>query len=87
VFDASTRVTFINAATWHGPLQPAEASLAEHPDLARSDIHTAAILGDDAAVRSFIEDDAANVISKSPPYGGDALKPEGNEITYGQPFE
>ncbi|MBI3981422.1 MAG: ankyrin repeat domain-containing protein [Gemmatimonadetes bacterium] len=67
------RVAFIAAATWHGPLEPAQAILADHPEIAGSDIHTAAILGDDAGVRRFLAFDAGNVTAKSPPYGGDAL--------------
>ncbi len=67
------RTRFISAATWHGTLEPAEAILAAHPEIATSDIHTAAILGDAAAVRRFIELDPTNVTAKSPPYGGDAL--------------
>ena len=43
------------------------------PELASSDIHTAAVLGDDAAVRRFIAQDRASVTAPSPPYGGDAL--------------
>jgi hypothetical protein len=41
-----------------GTRDRAELNLAEHPEVASSDIHTAAILGDDAAVRRFIERDA-----------------------------
>ena len=68
-----TRVGFIEAATWHGPLAPAEAILAAHPELRSADIHLAAILGDDTAVRHFLEQDPKSVTAKSPPYGGDAL--------------
>ncbi len=67
------RTAFIHAATWHGPLEPAEAILASHPELASCDIHTAAILGDDAGVRRYLERDPANATAKSDPYGGDAL--------------
>ncbi len=67
------RAAFIQAAVWHGPLEPAEAMLAAHPDLAGGDIHTAAILGDDAAVRRFLERDPGSATATSPPYGGDAL--------------
>lgn len=58
---------------WHGTLAEAEAILAAHPDLAASDIHTAAVLGDDVAVRHFLAQDPASVNAKSPPHGGDAL--------------
>jgi ankyrin repeat protein len=70
---ADPRVAFIEAAIWHGPLEPAEAILAAHPEVARADIHTAAILGDDGAVRRFLERNPASVNAKSPPFGGDAL--------------
>ena len=64
---------FIEAATWHGPLEPADAILASHPELAGATIHTAAILGDDAAVRRFLALDAGNAMVPAPPYGGNAL--------------
>jgi ankyrin repeat protein len=67
------RVEFIRAATWHGTLDEAEAILAQHPELRAGDIHTAAILGDDRAVKQFLADDRSNATAKSPPYGGDAL--------------
>ena len=58
---------------WHGRLDRANQLLSKHPDLASSDIHTAAVLGDDDGVRRFIAADPANLNAKSPPYGGDAL--------------
>ena len=64
---------FIEAATWHGTLEPAEAILAKHPEVAGASIHTAAVTGDDGAVRRFIAQDPKNVTAKSAPYGGDAL--------------
>lgn len=67
------RAAFIEAATWHGSLERADAILTVHPELANRDIHTAAILGDVAAVRRFLERDRANATAKSEPYGGDAL--------------
>ncbi len=67
------RVEFIEAATWHGTLERAEEILARHPGLASSDIHTAAILGDDAAVQRFLERDPRTATATSPPYGGDPL--------------
>lgn len=39
------RTEFLEAALWHGPLDRANAILATDPDLAASDIHTAAVLG------------------------------------------
>lgn len=64
---------FIAAAIWHGTLDAAEAILAAHPEIARTSIHVAAILGDDAAVRSFISADPRNATKKEAPYDGDAL--------------
>ncbi len=56
-----------------GTLERAEAILASHPDIAESDIHTASILGDAAAVRHFLERDARNATAKAGPHGWDAL--------------
>jgi ankyrin repeat protein len=67
------RAAFLKAAMWHGDLAEADALLAAHPALKTSDIHTAAVLGDDAAVRRFIAQDQANVTATSAPHGGDAL--------------
>ena len=68
------RAAFIEAATWHGDLRGAEAILAAHPALAGGgDIHVAAILGDDAAVRRLLAEDPSRATATSPPYGGDAL--------------
>jgi ankyrin repeat protein len=64
---------FIEAALWHGPLEPAEAILAAHPEVAGSNIHTAAILGDDAAVRRWLAADPQNAFKKAAPHDGDAL--------------
>ncbi len=67
------RAAFIEASLWHGSLDRAEAILAAHPEIAGSDIHTAAILGDDAAVRRFLEVDPASATAKGGPRGWDAL--------------
>lgn len=48
------RAAFIEAAILHGSLERAEAILAAHPEVASANIHTAAILGDDAAMRRFL---------------------------------
>ena len=56
-----------------GTLERAEAILAAHPEVARSNIHTAAILGDDAAVRRFLEIDRGSATAKGGPRGWDAL--------------
>lgn len=67
------RAEFIREATWHGTLERAEQILAVQPDLARQDIHTAAVVGDDALVRRLLESDATAATAISPPYGGNAL--------------
>jgi len=64
---------FIEAGVWHGSLERAEAILAAHPEVAGSDIHAAAILGDDAAVRRFLAVDPGNATAKGGPLGWDAL--------------
>jgi ankyrin repeat protein len=64
---------FIEAAVWHGTLERAEAILAAHPEVASANIHAAAILGDDAAVRRFLALDPSNATARSGPYSGDAL--------------
>jgi hypothetical protein len=66
---------FIEASVWHGSLDQAEAILAAHPEVASSDIHTAAILGDEAAVRQFRALNPANATAKGGPRGWDALTP------------
>src|SRR5688500_572389 len=67
------RDAFLEASVWHGPLEPAEAILTAHPEIAGSDIHTAAILGDAAAVRRFLHLDPASAAAKGDPHGWDAL--------------
>jgi ankyrin repeat protein len=67
------RAAFIRAAVWHGSLDDAEALLASHPEIAHSDIHAAAILGNDAAVRRFIEIDPASATAEGDPLGWDPL--------------
>jgi len=77
---ADVRAQFIEAACIpldhphsSGTLERVEAILAEHPEVASSDIHTAAILGDDASVRRFLARDAASTTATSRPHGWDAL--------------
>jgi ankyrin repeat protein len=67
------RIAFIKAATWHGSLDEAEQMLAAHPEIATCDIHTAAITGNAALVRDWLEQDAANATAVSEPYNGNAL--------------
>jgi ankyrin repeat protein len=56
-----------------GTLERAEAILARHPEVRNSDIYTAAILGDAAAVRRFLALDRRNATAKGGPYDWDAL--------------
>jgi len=65
--------SFLLAATWHGPLDPAEEILSAHPDVATASIHAAAVLGDDSEVQRFIAADAQNATVTAPPYGTNAL--------------
>lgn len=56
-----------------GTLEGAEALLAAHPEVASSDVHTAALLGDADGVRRFLAADPANATAKGGPHGWDAL--------------
>lgn len=60
---------------WHGSgtLDRANAIIAAYPEVAHSGIYTAAILGDDDAVRKFIALDAGSATAKGGPLGWDAL--------------
>jgi ankyrin repeat protein len=67
------RAEFLDAAVWHGSLERAAAILEAHPEIAGSDIYVAALLGDDDAVRRFLEADPRNATAKGGPRGWDAL--------------
>ncbi|PYU60413.1 MAG: hypothetical protein DMG56_15945, partial [Acidobacteria bacterium] len=56
-----------------GTLEQAEAILAAYPGVSTSDIHAAAILGDDAGVLRFLALDPQNATVKGGPRGWDAL--------------
>jgi len=56
-----------------GTLELANTLLAANPSIAGSNIYTAALLGDDAAVRNFIALDKANATAKGGPREWDAL--------------
>jgi hypothetical protein len=60
---------------WHssGTLEQAQAILAAHPEVARRNIHTAAILGDAASVRRFLSQDTRNATARGGAHGWDAL--------------
>ena len=64
---------FIEAAVWHGSLEPAAAILAEHPAIATHSIYAAAVLGDAAGVRGFIDQDPASATRPGGPKHWDAL--------------
>jgi hypothetical protein len=53
-----------------GALERANALLARNPGLGASNIHTAAISGDDATVRRFLALDRANATSEAGRAGG-----------------
>jgi hypothetical protein len=67
------RAEIINVSVWHGSLDRAQKILAEHPEVASSDIYTAALLGDHEAVARFLAEDPANAIAKGGPRNWDAL--------------
>ena len=67
------RAEFIDVSVWHGSLERAHEILAAHPEVASSDIHTAAVLGDHDAVGRFLSADAANATAKGGPRNWDAL--------------
>src|SRR5262245_11385060 len=60
---------------WHGSgtLEAANAILAQHPDVAASSIYTAAVLGDETAVRRFLTSDPVLATAAGGPHGWDAL--------------
>jgi hypothetical protein len=70
---ADPRAAFLDAAVWHGSLDAAASILAANPAIAASDIFVAAVLGDDVAVRRFLDADPANATAIGGPHGWDAL--------------
>src|SRR5215510_10409341 len=64
---------FIDASVWHGSLDRAKEILAAHPEVASSDIHTAALLGDHETVARFLAENPANATDKGGPRQWDAL--------------
>ena len=67
------KAEFINVSVWHGSLDRAREILAAHPEVASSDIHTAALLADHEAVARFLAADPANATAKGGPRNWDAL--------------
>jgi ankyrin repeat protein len=56
-----------------GTLEQAEMILARYPEVAKANIHTAAILGDEAGVRAFLARDPSSATAKGGPEGWDPL--------------
>jgi len=56
-----------------GTLEHAEMILSRYPEVAKSNIYTAAILADEATVREFLARDAGSATAKGGPHGWDAL--------------
>jgi ankyrin repeat protein len=56
-----------------GTLEHAEMILAKYPQVAASNIHTAAILADEAGVRNFLAQDPKSATATGGPHGWDAL--------------
>lgn len=56
-----------------GTIDRAEAIRAVHPDLPSRDLYAAAVLGEDSAVRRFVEGDPRRASAKGGPHGWDAL--------------
>ena len=63
----------LDAGHASGTLDQAESIRAARPDVASNSIYTAAILGDNAAVRRFLEIDPQRATAKGGPRGWDAL--------------
>lgn len=73
--DAFLRAALAPRATWHasGTLDEAEAIRARYPEVERANIYTAAVLGDDAAVRAALERKAGAATRKGGPYEWEPL--------------
>ncbi len=56
-----------------GTLDEANAILARYPEVAKANLFTAAVLGDEAAARGFVARDGAAVRTAGGPYGWDPL--------------
>jgi hypothetical protein len=62
-----------NASHASGTLEHAEMILARYPHVAGSNVYTAAILADEAAMRGFLARDPKNATATGGPHGWDAL--------------
>jgi ankyrin repeat protein len=70
---ANPLASFLEASVWHGSLDPAQAILSAYPEVARSGIQAAAVLGDDEAVRRFLASDPLQATAPGGPRGWDPL--------------
>jgi len=61
--------------TWHstGGIDRARGILLKNPEVATANIYAASVLGNDSAVRQFLQGDNSQATSKGGPYGWDAL--------------
>ena len=73
--DAFLRAALVPRGTWHasGTLDEAEAIRARYPQVERANLYTAAVLGDDEAVRAELKQDAGAATRKGGPYEWDPL--------------
>ena len=72
---AFIEVAFVPRHSRHssGTLEHAEMILAKYPQVAASNVYTAAILADEAGVRNFLSRDPKSSIATGGPHGWDAL--------------
>lgn len=56
-----------------GTIDRAKSILAEHPEVATSSVYTAAVLGNDSAVRQFLQVNPESATAAGGPFGWDAL--------------
>jgi ankyrin repeat protein len=67
------RDALLDVGFWHGSVAAANAILQKHPGLATGDIHIAALVGDDVAVRRFVTADPQSVHARTGPRRVDPL--------------
>jgi ankyrin repeat protein len=73
--DAFIKVACVDRHGWHGggTLEHAQAQLAQFPEIGVANIYCAAVLGDEAAVRSWLAQGRELAVAKGGPHGWDAL--------------
>ena len=64
---------FLDAAFWTDATEKADAILARHPEIATQSVHAAAVLGDEATLRDFIDADRKSATAKAGPGDHDPL--------------